>query len=100
MITIKAIQSKRDAYLEIIETAIKQEIDKIFKNHTNLVEFNDIMGSAWFVDKHGNKIDLIAQKMNSSYEYYYEATYKYFSRLLDLYAIESGFCIGETIKNI
>lgn len=99
MNTIKAIQAKKDTYFNSIETAIKQEVDKILRKHKNLVEFNDIMGSTWFVDKNGNHVDLISSKMNSSYEYVYYPTYKYFNHLLDLFAIEKDFCIGETIKS-
>ena len=99
MKAIERIQQQKQNYLNSIESAIIHEVKKILRTHKNLVEFNDIMGSYWFVDKNGEKVDLISSKCSKStgWNYVYYPTYKYFNRLLDLYAIESNFCIGQTI---
>ncbi len=54
---------------------------RILREHPNLKEFVMAMGTYFFNDKNGNIVDTLTQKMNKSYQYYYEDTYKYFQPL-------------------
>lgn len=91
---------QKEMYFNTLTKAIIKEVRIILKNHKNLVEYSDVMGSASFTDKYGNEIFLISSKYSkeTGWNYKYFPTYKYFSKLIDLYSIEPNFCIGKTIK--
>jgi|LakMenEpi03Aug12_release.lakeMendotaPanAssembly.Ray.scaffolds.fasta_scaffold853410_2 hypothetical protein len=93
---MKNILKAREKYLEILENEIIKEVVKILKKHTNLVSYTCCMGSSSFTDKNGNHVDLIQMYtgQHTNWELRYKPTYKYFNRLLDLYSIESNFCLG------
>ena len=70
---------------EILTIGIKKEVQKIFKQHKNLIEYTDCMGVQFFTDKNGDNIDFVYNN------------FKYLEKLEELYDILPNFSIGETI---
>jgi uncharacterized FlgJ-related protein len=97
---MKKILNQKQIYLDLLEDEIIKEVKNILKNHKNLIEFTDLMGSNYFTDKNNNTVNLISSKSNKNtgWNTVYYPTYKYFNKLLDLYSIEQDYCIYKTIK--
>jgi len=89
------ILTKQQYY--ILENAIKVEVNKILKEHKNLVSFVDEMGTSYFVNKNGEDVDLLSEYITKGYERIMKPTYKYFEELIDLYRIIADFCIDDII---
>ena len=92
---IEELQQKQ---YSILESAIKKEVQNIFKTQKRLVEFTDQMGVHFFTDKKGNNIDLVKSYMGSDYNYHVRTSFPYFKKLVELYYLIPDFCIGKTIQ--
>ena len=92
---IEELQQKQ---YSLLETAIKKEVQNIFKTQKRLVKFTDVMGTSFFTDKKGNNVDLMESYLNKRYDYETRVSFPYFETLVELYRLIPNFCIGETIQ--
>lgn len=83
MTPIEHINRAQDELTTLIEGYVRAEVEKLFRRHRNLVQFNDIMGLVWFEDNKGNS--------------FYLDDYRTFKHLSDLYGTLNGGCLGITI---